>query len=64
LRASWSCDKLTETALGLVMSQCIIDKIIEENPDLSLQIIREILVAKAEIEAGEVSEYKFSDLKE
>ncbi len=46
------------------MSQCIIDKIIEENPDLSLQIIREILVAKAEIEAGEVSEYKFSDLKE
>jgi hypothetical protein len=38
-----------------------IGKIAEENPDLSYNLIRDILLAKAELTAGEVEEYTFSD---
>ena len=36
-----------------------IGKCIEENPDLTYNLIKEILVGITELEAGEVSEYKF-----
>ena len=36
-----------------------INKIAAENPDLSPEMIIEILLSNAEVEAGEVSEYKF-----
>ncbi len=36
-----------------------IGKIAEENPDLTYDMMKEILLGMAESEAGEVSEYKF-----
>ena len=36
-----------------------IGKIAEENPDLSYKFIKEILIAKEEIERGELSEFEF-----
>lgn len=36
-----------------------IGKISEENPDMTFNEIKEILVAKEEVKAGFISEYKF-----
>ena len=36
-----------------------IGKIAEENPDLPFGFVKEILVGIEEVEAGEISEYKF-----
>ena len=36
-----------------------IGKIAEENPDLSYEFIKDILIAKEEINRGEVSKFKF-----
>ncbi len=36
-----------------------IGKCAEENPDLTYDIIKEILIGIAELEQGEMSEYKF-----
>lgn len=36
-----------------------IGKIAEANPNLSYNLIRELLLAKEELETGEISEYKF-----
>ncbi len=37
-----------------------IGKIAEENPDLSYELIKEILLAKAESQSGDVEEYNFN----
>ena len=36
-----------------------IGKISEENPDLTYEMIKNILIAKAEVEAGQLEPYKF-----
>jgi ParD-like antitoxin of type II bacterial toxin-antitoxin system len=36
-----------------------IGKIAEENPDLSFDFIKQILISQAEIDSGEISKYKF-----
>ena len=36
-----------------------IGKIAEENPDLSYEFIKEVLVAKEEINRGEISKFQF-----
>jgi hypothetical protein len=36
-----------------------IGKIVEENPDLTYNFIKDILLAKSEVEAGEVEAYTF-----
>jgi hypothetical protein len=36
-----------------------IGKIAEENPDLSYDMIKEVLLAKAEAASGDIEEYKF-----
>ena len=38
-----------------------IGKIAEENPDLSYNFIREILLAQEEAKEGEVSDYRFGE---
>ena len=38
-----------------------IGRIAEENPDLSYNFIKEIMIAKLEANSGNVSEYKFGD---
>ena len=37
-----------------------IGKMAEENPDLPYSFIKDILLAKAELETGEISDYEFS----
>lgn len=36
-----------------------IGKIAEENPDLNFNLIKDLLISQAEIENGQVNEYKF-----
>jgi len=38
-----------------------IGKIAEDNPDLTYQMIKDILIAREEAKAGEVTEYVFGD---
>ena len=63
-------DKLIQQAkaVGAVMSRsgagqieywAKIGKIVEENPDLSYEFIKDSLLAKAEIENGLVEDYEF-----
>jgi len=36
-----------------------IGKIMEDNPDLSYEFVEEVLIAKAELKAGDVEDYTF-----
>jgi hypothetical protein len=38
-----------------------IGKIAEENPELNYNLIKDVLLAKSQVKAGEVEEYKFDD---
>ena len=40
---------------------CEIGKIAEKNPDLPYNFIQDLLIAQAEVEAGEVTEFSFDD---
>ena len=44
---------------GQIEHWAIIGKCAEENPDLTYSLIKEILLGMAELDQGEVSEYKF-----
>ena len=57
-------------AIGHVMSRsgarqiehwAKIGRIAEENPDLTYEFIKDVLVSKAELDAGLVEDYKFED---
>lgn len=36
-----------------------LEKIMQDNPDLSYEFVRQLLIAQAEIEAGNVEPYEF-----
>ena len=38
-----------------------IGRIAEENPDLTYEFIKDVLISKAEIDSGLVEDYKFED---
>lgn len=38
-----------------------IGRIAEENPDLTYEFIKEVLISKAEVDVGLVEDYKFED---
>ena len=47
------------SATGQIEHWSKIGKIVEENPDLTYSIIKDILIGLEELEQGETSEYKF-----
>jgi hypothetical protein len=46
---------------GQIEHWATIGKIAEENPDLTYDFIKKILIAREEAKAGKVSEYSFED---
>ncbi len=47
------------SATGQIEHWAKIGKIVEENPDLTYSMVKEILIGLEELEQGESSEYKF-----
>lgn len=47
------------SATGQIEHWSKIGKIVEENPDLTYSMIKDILIGLEELEQGETSEYKF-----
>jgi hypothetical protein len=47
------------SATGQIEHWAKIGKIVEENPDLTYSMVKEILIGLEELEQGETSEYKF-----
>jgi len=47
------------SATGQIEHWAKIGKIVEENPDLTYSMVKELLIGLEELEQGETSEYKF-----
>jgi hypothetical protein len=52
---------MNRSSAGQIEYWAKIGKIAEENPDLPYSFIKQSLIAKAEMDNSEVSEYKFDD---
>jgi hypothetical protein len=52
-------DVMSRSGAGQIEHWAKIGKIAEDNPDLSYEFIRDILLAKAEIDNGLVDDYEF-----
>ena len=52
-------DVMSRSAAKQVEHWAKIGKIMEENPDLTYEFVRQALIAKAEINSGQVEEYQF-----
>ncbi|MGP4714226.1 MULTISPECIES: hypothetical protein [unclassified Psychrobacter] len=48
-----------ETDKELNASSAKIKQIMQDNPDLSYEFVRQLLIAKYEVEAGKVKPFKF-----
>jgi hypothetical protein len=44
--------------MGLKLPDALIDKVVEDNPELPIQFIKDTLLAVAEMNAGQISEYR------
>ena len=51
---------LNRSVAGQIEYWAKIGRIVEENPDLTYEFIKKILIAQEEAEAGKVSNYSFS----
>ena len=52
---------MSRSGAGQIEHWAKIGKIVEENPDLSYEFIRDSLIAKAEVDNGCVDDYEFED---
>ncbi len=52
---------MSRSGAGQIEHWAKIGKIVEENPDLSYEFIKDILLAKAEIDNGLVDDYEFDN---
>jgi predicted transcriptional regulator len=52
---------MNRSSAGQIEYWAKIGKIAEENPDLPYSFIKQSLIAKAEMDNGDVSEYRFED---
>ena len=52
-------DVMSRSAAKQVEHWAKIGKIMEENPDLTYEFVKQSLIAKAEINAGQIEEYQF-----
>lgn len=52
---------MSRSGAGQIEHWAKIGKIVEENPDLSYEFIRDSLIAKAEINNGLIDDYQFDD---
>lgn len=50
---------MSRSSAGQIEHWAKIGRLVEENPDLSYEFIRDSLIAKAEIENGFVDDYEF-----
>ena len=54
-------EAMSRSGAGQIEHWAKIGKIAEDNPDLTYEFIKGILIAKAEMDNGLVEEYKFED---
>ena len=52
-------DVMSRSAAKQVEHWAKIGKLMEDNPDLTYEFVKDVLISKAEADAGQLEEYKF-----
>lgn len=54
-------DVMSRSGAGQIEHWAKIGRLAEENPDLTYEFIRDVLISKAELDSGQVEDYQFED---